>query len=165
MNRKHGVAVLAASLFAAELAVAAKDDSAAKRAFSEAAPVFFHPRCMNCHPVGDRPLQGDQSLPHAMNVQRGKDGLGRPGMRCTSCHQTENLPGVHMPPGAPNWHLTHPKTPMVFEKTSVGDLCRQLKDPARNGGKTVAQIVEHVSHDKLVLWGWHPGDGRNPVSM
>jgi hypothetical protein len=29
----------------------------------------------------------------------------------------------------------------------------------------VAQIVEHVSHDKLVLWGWHPGDGRNPVSM
>jgi hypothetical protein len=29
----------------------------------------------------------------------------------------------------------------------------------------VAQIVEHMTADKLVLWGWEPGEGRNPVSM
>jgi hypothetical protein len=141
------------------------DAAAARQAFSEAAPVFFHPRCMNCHPVGDRPLQLDQSVPHAMDVQRGADGLGRAAMRCYACHQTKNLQGAHMPPGAPTWHLPPEQTPMVFEDMSVGDLCRQMKDPARNGGKTVAEIVEHVTHDELVLWGWHPGNGRTPVSM
>lgn len=146
-------------------AVGANNDTVAREAFAAAAPVFFHPRCMNCHPIGDRPLQGDQSLPHAMNVQRGADGLGRAAMRCFSCHQTRNLPGAHMPPGAPTWHLTPPDIPMVFQGRSVGELCRQMKDPERNGGKTVAQIVEHVTHDELVLWGWRPGNGRTPVSM
>lgn len=31
------------------------------------------------------------------------------------------------------------------------------------GGKTVAQIVEHNAHDELVAWGWSPGAGREPV--
>ena len=33
----------------------------------------------------------------------------------------------------------------------------------RNGGKTLAQLVEHNSHDGLVGWGWNPGDGRAPA--
>lgn len=157
--------LLTLTILAAAAANAIADDAAARRAFSEAAPVFQHPRCMNCHPVGDRPLQGDQSRPHAMDVQRGPDGNGRAAMRCSSCHNTENLRGARMPPGAPNWHLTPPEMPMVFEKMSAGELCRQLKDPAKNGGKTVAQIVEHATRDELVLWGWSPGEGRTPVSM
>ena len=31
--------------------------------------VLQHPRCMNCHPLGDAPLQGDASAPHAQNVR------------------------------------------------------------------------------------------------
>jgi hypothetical protein len=27
---------------------------------------------------------------------------------------------------------------------------------------TMAQLVEHMAHDKLVGWGWKPGDGRAP---
>jgi len=42
-------------------------------------------------------------------------------------------------------------------------LCEQLKDPARNGGKTLAQIADHAAHDKLVAWGWSPGADRTPA--
>src|SRR3954468_20441104 len=31
--------------------------------FTEAAKVLTHPRCMNCHPAGDRPLQGNDQRP------------------------------------------------------------------------------------------------------
>ena len=30
---------------------------------------------------------------------------------------------------------------------------------------TRTQLVEHVSHDALVLWGWDPGPGRTPVPV
>jgi hypothetical protein len=40
-------------------------------------------------------------------------------------------------------------------------ICRPpTKDEKQNGGKTLEQIIHHVSEDKLVLWGWDPGDGR-----
>ena len=41
----------------------------------------------------------------------------------------------------------------------------QIKDPKQNNGKTVAQIVGHVTADKLVLWGWSPGEGRTLPPM
>jgi hypothetical protein len=40
------------------------------------------------------------------------------------------------------------------------DICSQIKDPARNGNRTIAQIVEHIEHELLVHWGWTPGPGR-----
>ena len=136
------------------------DDAAARAAFLAAAPVFTHPRCQNCHPAGDAPLQGDDSHPHAQSVKRGPDGRGKYGMKCSACHQLTNLPGANMPPGAPNWHLPPPNMRMVFVGKTPGELCRQLKDPSQNGGKTIHQIIEHVTSDKLVLWGWNPGEGR-----
>jgi hypothetical protein len=54
---------------------------------------------------------------------------------------------------------------MVFIGLTSGQLCRQLKDPRQNGGKNMAALVEHVSHDALVLWGWKPGAGRKPVPV
>lgn len=135
-------------------------DAASREAFLAAYTVFMHARCMNCHPVGDIPLQGDKSLPHTMNVQRGADGKGKYALKCASCHQDANTPGENMPPGNPNWHLPPPEMRMVFEGKSAGELCRQLKDPKLNGGKTLEQLFEHVDKDALVLWGWDPGDGR-----
>lgn len=127
--------------------------------------VLQHPRCLNCHPAGDRPLQGDASTPHGQNVRRGPDGGGLFAMRCTTCHREENNPDAHQPPGAPNWHLPHPDMPLVFEGLSSGALCRQLSDPARNGHKSPAQLLAHVADDELVGWGWHPGPGRVPVPI
>jgi hypothetical protein len=50
--------------------------------------------------------------------------------------------------------------PMVFQDRTPGELCRQLKDPKQNGGKTGEQIIGHISGDPLVLWGWNPGGER-----
>ena len=52
---------------------------------------------------------------------------------------------------------------MAWEGKSLGEICDQIKDPQRNGGKNLDEIVEHMAHDDLVGWGWHPGDGREPV--
>ena len=136
------------------------DDAGAREAFLAAYPVFMHPRCMNCHPVGDQPLQGDDSRPHAQNVKRGPDGRGRYALKCAGCHQHANLSGENMPPGNPAWHLPPSGLKMVFQGRTPGALARQLQDPKQNGGKSLEQILQHVAEDPLVLWGWDPGDGR-----
>ena len=54
---------------------------------------------------------------------------------------------------------------MVFIGLAKPEFCATIKDPKRNGGKDLAVLLEHVSHDKLVLWGWDPGVGRAPVAV
>ena len=137
-----------------------KDDAGARAAFLDVYTVLMHPRCMNCHPSGDAPLQGDDSHPHLQNVKRGEDGKGKYALKCANCHQDANLPAANMPPGNPTWQLPRQAIPLVFQGKSPRELADQLKDPRRNGGKTLEQLVEHVTHDKLVQWGWEPGDGR-----
>ncbi len=127
--------------------------------------VLQHPRCVNCHPAGDAPLQGEASLTHGQNVQRGPEGRGLFALRCSDCHQTSNLEGAHLPPGAPHWQLPPPAMPLVFEGRSSRELCRQLADPARNGQRSPEQLLEHMRSDPLVLWGWNPGEGRAPVPV
>jgi cytochrome c5 len=143
-------------------ASALSDSKAAKSqgAFLRAWTVFDSPRCKNCHPAGDAPLQGDDSHVHIQYVKRGADGNGVYGMTCHTCHQDANLPGANMPPGHPKWGLPPANMKMVIEGETPGQFCRQLKDPAQNGHRSLAQIMEHVSQDSLVGWGWNPGDGR-----
>jgi hypothetical protein len=143
----------------------ASDAAASRAAFLAVYPVFLHPRCVNCHPAGDAPLQGDDSHVHGQNVKRGADGRGRVGLRCSSCHMDANVPGEHMPPGNPSWRLPAPEMPLVFEGRTPRELADQLKDVHRNGGKTLAEIVRHVCEDKLVLGGWKAGDGRAPPPL
>jgi hypothetical protein len=127
--------------------------------FIEAGKVLQHPRCLNCHPAGDRPSQGT-GYPHQPPVQRGADGFGVTTMRCPTCHQAANFePGGV--PGSPNWHLA--PTSMAWQQRSLGEICAQLKDPTRNGGHGLAEIVEHMSRDRLVGWAWNPGAGREPA--
>jgi hypothetical protein len=142
----------------------ARDDAAAASAFEAIIPVLHHPRCMNCHSTGDFPRQGDDSHPHRWNVRRGADGDGLPGVKCSTCHQDHNLAGLHVPPGAPDWHLPSPSMPMIWEGLTDRQLCELFKDPEQNGGRNVEQIVEHMT-TPLVLWGWNPGEGRTPVPM
>ncbi|MGA9569654.1 MAG: hypothetical protein WBS17_06180 [Candidatus Acidiferrales bacterium] len=152
-------AVLAAA--GTDAGAAAKSDAAAAQAaFNRAWTVFDSPRCRNCHPSGDAPLQGDDGHVHIQDVKRGSDGKGVYGMKCSTCHQAANLPGANMPPGNPKWSLPPANMKMVIQGETAGQFCRQLKDPAKNGHRTLAQIIEHVSSDDLVGWGWNPGDGR-----
>lgn len=141
-----------------------RNDAAAAAAFQSIVPVLHHPRCMNCHSRGDYPRQGDDSHPHIMQIRRGPDGHGANGVKCGTCHQDHNLAGLHMPPGAPGWHLPSPATPMIWEGLSDRRLCELLKDPKQNGNRTVEQIVVHMQ-TPLVLWGWAPGEGRTPIPI
>jgi hypothetical protein len=144
------------------LEVMPHDDAGAAAAFEAIVPVLRHPRCMNCHSNGDFPRQGDDSHRHTMQIRRGPDGKGVNAVRCSTCHQDHNLAGLHMPPGAPNWHLPSPAMPMIWEGLTDHQLCELLKDPQQNGHRTAEQIVEHM-HTPLVLWGWVPGEGRTPI--
>jgi hypothetical protein len=105
-------------------------------------------------------LQGDDSHVHLQNVKRGVDGQGMTAMRCDTCHQAANLPGAHLPPGSPRWSLPSLEVKMVFAGRSPGELCRQIKDPKQNGGRSLGNLLDHVGNDDLVGWGWSPGDGR-----
>jgi hypothetical protein len=140
---------------------AIKDRKERSRAlFLEASRVLLHPRCANCHPDGDVPLQGMDGQPHYPPVTRGPEDKGVAGLECTSCHQDKNAELARVP-GAPNWHLA-PRV-MAWVGKSPRHICEQMKDPERNGGKTLTQIIEHNAHDELVGWGWRPGDGREPA--
>jgi hypothetical protein len=52
---------------------------------------------------------------------------------------------------------------MAWEGKSIGEICAQLKDPRRNGGRQVEELIHHIGEDSLVGWGWAPGSGREPV--
>jgi hypothetical protein len=128
--------------------------------FEEAGKVLQHPRCMNCHPVGDRPRQTDQRRLHQPLVVRGKDGHGAAGMACATCHGGANFDPSRVP-GDPHWALA--PASMTWEGKTLGEICVQLKDPRRNGGRDIAAILKHMVSDSLVLWAWQPGPGRAPA--
>jgi hypothetical protein len=135
--------------------------------FEEAGKVIQHPRCVNCHPATDRPLQGMSMHPHQPPVFRGDGGMGLLGMQCNTCHGADNIKVVGQAdtlksiPGNPNWHLA--PIEMAWEGKTLGQICEQIKDKARNGNMAMDQLIEHMAHDDLVGWGWKPGDGREPV--
>ena len=131
-------------------------------AFGTVYKVLRHPRCMNCHPNGDAPLQYDDSRPHGQNITRRSEKNGLP---CATCHRAQNGTKPNTPPGAPHWHLPPADMPMIFEGRTPNQLCEQLKDPKQTGGRSLQQLIEHVDKDALVLWGWSPGPGRTPVSV
>lgn len=141
-----------------------EDDGArAVAIFAEIGKVLTHPRCLNCHPSGDRPLQYEDSRPHEPKVARGPDGHGLPGMMCSTCHGPVNAPITDewSMPGQAKWHLAPAE--MAWEGKSIAQICEQVKDPARNGGMSLEEIVHHMGEDDLVGWGWNPGTGREPA--
>ena len=148
-------------------AVTATDQAERSRAlFNEAAKVITHPRCMNCHPATERPLQGDDKRPHMPPVVRGEGGHGAAGAPCATCHTDTNVTlreraSYRSIPGNPRWHLAPAE--MAWEGKSLGEICRQIKDPARNGGRDLKLLHEHMAEDDLVGWGWDPGAGRQPA--
>ena len=135
-----------------------KDSVTSVKAFEKVYSVLMSPRCVNCHPIGDIPLQGDDSHLHQMSPKRGQDGKGLYAMKCTNCHQPENAPGLHAPPGHPEWHLPPADMKMVFEGRTPHQLAKQLLDPNQNGHKDIKKLIEHADDD-LVLKGWDPGEG------
>lgn len=131
-------------------------------AWQRIASVLQHPRCINCHQVAV-PLQGDAGRVHVPPVVRGPDDHGVSAMRCGNCHNEVGNNPTSGTPGAPHWALA--PVEMQWQGLSVAELCAQLKDPARNGGRSPGALLEHMTDDPLVGWGWQPGAGREPVPI
>jgi alcohol dehydrogenase (cytochrome c) len=153
--------------------------------------VLTSPRCINCHPVSSRlpamlgfpqdyPRQGDDRHPHYFMVLRGDTssdadlhgaGIGTPFERCTFCHGNANDPETGIPgasnsadPGAPFWALA--PAAMAWESApgvplTGAQLCAQLKDPVRNGNRTLSGLLEHLESEPLVNWAFDPGTRPN----
>ena len=142
-------------------------DKAARSAalFTEAGKVIQHPRCLNCHPAGERPSQGMDMHPHEPPVVRGAADFGAPGMQCTTCHSAKNTPipteSIKSVPGNPKWMLA--PLNMAWQGRPLAEICKQIKDPKRNGGRDLEKIYHHMAEDDLVGWGWEPGEGREPA--
>ena len=138
-------------------------------AFLRIYEVASHPRCSNCHVGADnRPMWSGPSYgkarPHGMNVVAGDSRIGAETILCSTCHAynegSNNLP--HMAPQvAMNWQLA-PVEAEWFGKTS-DEVCAQLRDPERNGGRDYLDLASHLDHDLILHWAWNPGGGREPA--
>jgi hypothetical protein len=157
------ISAACALLFAIGDAAAAQGQSAdarreGERLYMQIHSVLTHPRCLNCHPKGDSPKQGNMRRIHSPPITRGPHDNGPPGLQCSACHTSKNYTEVGIP-GAPGWHLA--PLSMAWEDKTPGELCRALLDRRRNGNKSLAQNVRHLTQDELVAWGWHPGNDVN----
>jgi hypothetical protein len=136
-------------------------DQRAVALFQEAGKVIQSPRCLNCHPAGERPTQTDKMRPHIPLVVRGEGGVGAAGgLVCSTCHHEANFDPAGVP-GNPKWALA--PVEMAWQGKTLGQICEQIKDKSRNGGKDMAALVHHMAEDDLVGWGWHPGGHRTPA--
>ncbi len=143
---------------------AAKDSIESVKAFMKVYKVLMSPRCMNCHPAGDAPLQGDDNHIHTMNVVRGPDGTGMYAAKCSNCHQPTNVPGLHTPPGNPKWQLPPANMKMVFQGKTPRQLAMQIMNFNMNGHKNKEELIAHA-RDTLVKAAWNEGEGRVPPPM
>lgn len=135
--------------------------------------VASHPRCANCHVGADnRPMWSGPSYgrtrPHGMNVNAGESRIGAETILCSTCHTTLSAVDAEanaMPHAAPRvataWLLA-PVEAEWFGKSSAY-ICEQLKDPARNGDRTVREVAAHLDHDLILHWAWSPGGSREPA--
>lgn len=123
-------------------------------AFADIYQVSQHPRCMNCHPEGDAPLQTDESIPHNMGITRFSPNQG---LHCSTCHAAVGAGDglAPLPPADSIWSLA-PKQ-MVFENRTPAQLCGQLTDPEINGGRGLTVLAEHIEQDHLLQTSWHSG--------
>jgi len=133
---------------------ALKADAVLEEPFDKMMAVLTHKRCVNCHPAGDTPLQGEDSHLHNFDVVRGEDDHGLAGYTCNTCHSNENnfYSGV---PGAPHWAVA-PRE-MAWEGKTRIEIAQQMMDPSRNGGRSHEDVMKHLTEHELVLWAWEPG--------
>ncbi len=135
--------------------------------------VTSHPRCSNCHvganntPMWSGPSYG-RTRPHGMNINAGESRIGAETLLCSTCHVERNdlndLPHA-APQVAMTWQLA-PVEAEWFGKSSI-DVCNQLRDPERNGGRDHLDLAAHLDHDLILHWAWNPGGGREaaPYSL
>ena len=132
--------------------------------------VVSHPRCVNCHtdarnlPMWSGP-EFSEDRPHGMNIHADDSRIGAETLPCQTCHVTSTRPNT-VPHAAPHAGMEWRLAPVEFLWFGVpgADICKQIRDPARNGGRDGKGLVEHILHDAsekgFITWGFDPGAGR-----
>lgn len=138
-------------------------------AFARIYEVASHPRCSNCHVGADnRPMWSGPSYgttrPHGMNINAGENRIGAETLPCATCHAVSDRLN-DTPHAAPQVAMTWQLAPVEaawFGKSEV-EICTQLRDPDRNGGRDMLALASHLDHDLILHWAWNPGGGREPA--
>ncbi|MCY6383255.1 hypothetical protein [Hoeflea prorocentri] len=135
--------------------------------------VASHPRCSNCHVGADnRPMWSGPSYgrtrPHGMNINAGESRIGAETLLCSTCHtDVEGMASASndRPHAAPRVSMTWQLAPVEAEwfGKSSAYVCEQLKDPERNGNRTIKEVAAHLDHDLILHWAWEPGGNREPA--
>jgi len=133
--------------------------------------VVTHPRCANCHVGRDNipmwTVAGEnKTRPHGMNIGAGASRIGAETLVCSTCHMTSTVPNEvpHAPPhvGIP-WQLA--PVEFVWFGRAGAEICVQMRDSKRNGGRDAAGLVAHLRHDAeqngFIAWSWNPGGRRS----
>lgn len=110
-----------------------------------------------------RPSYGE-TRPHGMRIRGGESRIGAEFLLCSTCHSLSDVPQpiAHAAPRVgTSWQLA-PIEADWFGRTSE-EICGQLRDPARNGGRAYLELAEHLGHDLVLHWAWSPGRGREPA--
>lgn len=122
-------------------------------AFARIFEVASHPRCANCHvgnsniPMWSGPSYG-KTRPHGMNINAGESRIGAETVMCSTCHRTNTdlVSAPHTPPHfGIDWQLA--PVEFVWFGKSAEEICAQMKDPERNGGRDWEGLVDHLIHD------------------
>lgn len=148
-------------------ATASRDEGLA--AFNRIYEVASHPRCSNCHVGADnRPMWSGPSYgetrPHGMNINAGESRIGAETLPCATCHAVSDRLN-DTPHAAPQVAMTWMLAPVEAEwfGKSEAEICTQLRDPDRNGGRDMLELASHLDHDLILHWAWNPGGGREPA--
>ena len=112
------------------------------------------------------PAGETKSRVHGMNIHAGLSRIGAEAIPCSTCHMTSTLPNdpAPAPPraGIP-WQLA--PVEFLWYGQSGAEICKQLRDPARNGGRDAVALLDHLRHDAslsgFIPRGWEPGEGRS----
>ena len=123
--------------------------------FTELGKVLTYPRCLNCHPAGDRPRQGDMARLHQPPVERGRRRL-RPSGAALS-----DLPsGSELREGARKPDLASRAARNGLGRQDAEPDLRPDQGPRAERHRSLETLVEHIGEDHLVGWAWAPGPGR-----
>lgn len=129
--------------------------------------VASHPRCTNCHvgaqqePMWEGLTYGEGAV-HGMGVQADESRIGAESVPCRTCHVTAGgrVTPAHAPAQIDDaWRLPPVELDWLGEDST--SVCAQLRDPERNDGHEIADLVEHLTRSPFVAWGFAPGGGRS----
>ena len=142
-------------------------------AFETVRAVLQHPRCQNCHPAGDAPLQGDDGprarAERAARARRARHGRRASARRATARRTRPSSYGAHIPPGvATGWHMPPPEEKMVFVGVRAARAVRADQGPGaqrRQGHGRAAHAPRRSARDLGLEPGLRPRAGVHAVAQ